>query len=153
MSTNGNDKEQRSCKKGLMIYLVLFLIVSIWTPLHAQSNIDSTQVSYYRLGEFAKYVEFKKQGDSLISKLNEDVQRLEMVTKSQGDLIFTLENVQIPNLNARLALSSQQVASSGQILKLREDYFKEERKRLRRGKLNFGIVGAVIGLVVGVLVL
>lgn len=121
--------------------------MSFWTPLHAQSSIDSTQVSYYRLGEFAKYVEFKKQGDSLISKLNEDVQRLEMVTKSQGDLIFTLENVQIPNLNARLQLSSQQVASNELLLKVQEDYFKAERKRLRRGKLTWGIVGVSIGVI------
>lgn len=119
--------------------------------MHAQLSIDSTQVSYYRLGEFAKYVEFKKQGDSLISKLNEDVQRLEMVTKSQGDLIFTLENVQIPNLNARLALSSQQVASNELLLKVQEDYFKAERKRLRRGKLTWGIVGVSIGVIVALL--
>lgn len=125
--------------------------MSIWTPLLAQSSIDSTQVSYYRLGEFAKYVEFKKQGDSLISKLNEDVKRLEMVTKSQSDLIFTLENVQIPNLNARLALSSQQVASNELLLKVQEDYFKAERKRLRRGKLTWGVVGVSIGVIAALL--
>ena len=125
--------------------------MTIWTPLLAQSSIDSTQISYYRLGEFAKYVEFKKQGDSLISKLNEDVQRLEIVTKSQGDLIFTLENVQIPNLNARLALSSQQVASNELLLKVQEDYFKAERKRLRRGKLTWGVVGVSIGVIAALL--
>ena len=148
MSTNKNAKKQRSCKKGLTTYLALFLIVSIWTPSHAQSSIDSTQVSYYRLGEFAKYVEFKKQGDSLISKLNEDVKRLEIVTKSQSDLIFTLENVQIPNLKSRLDLSNQQLSSNELLLKVQEDYFKSERKRLRRGKLNWGVVGVVIGVIV-----
>lgn len=122
--------------------------MSIWTPSHAQSSIDSTQVSYYRLGEFAKYVEFKKQGDSLISKLNEDVKRLEIVTKSQSDLIFTLENVQIPNLKSRLDLSNQQLSSNELLLKVQEDYFKSERKRLRRGKLNWGVVGVVIGVIV-----
>lgn len=122
------------------------------TALKAQSNIqDSTTISYYRLGEFAKYVEFKKQGDSLISKLSSDIKKLESLNNEQKKLSFELQKIQIPNLKNQITLLSTKVDNSYKILSIREDYFKAEIKRLRSGKLKFGIAGAAIGVVIGLL--
>lgn len=113
----------------------------------------STEITYDRLTEVAKYVEYKKHSDSLIIALNDRLDNLNQVLISEKNLVFELEKVQIPSLKSQISILSQQNENSETILSIREDYFKAERKRLRRGKLNFGIVGVAIGIIAGVLVL
>lgn len=140
--------------KGYAIKLTLFLIVftTSLTLTHCQAQSltpDSTKVAYTRLNEFAKFVEFKSKGDSLIAKLEKDISRLEVISKEKDTLLFNYEYKLIPNLNSQLSVQSQKLESKDQILAIREDYFKQERKRLRGGKLRWGVVGSIIGVVVG----
>ncbi len=119
---------------------------------HSQSTL-STEISYERLTEVAKYVDYKKESDSLITALNDKLIRLEQVLSSEKDLVFQFEQIQVPNLKRQISILNEQNTSSERILSIREDYFKAERKRLRRGKLTFGIVGVSIGVIVGLFAL
>lgn len=114
----------------------------------SQSTL-STEITYERLTEVSKYIDYKKHSDSLIIALNDRLDNLDQVLISEKKLVFELEKVQIPNLKSQISILSEQNDNSETILSIREDYFKTERKRLRRGKLNFGIVGVAIGIVIG----
>lgn len=120
------------------------------TALQAQSPIldqDSTLVSYYRLAEFAKFVEYKGESDTLIDRMNKDITRLEIVNDEQAKAIFEYENVQIPNLKNQISLVNTKFDSQSEILAIKDDIHKSEIKRLRRAKLNWGIGGAVLGII------
>lgn len=116
-------------------------------------NTLSTEITYERLTEVAKFIDYKKHSDSLIVALNDRLDNLDQVLISEKKLVFELEKVQIPNLKSQISILSEQNENSETILSIREDSFKAERKRLRRGKLNFEIVGVAIGIIAGVLVL
>lgn len=114
---------------------------------------DSTTISYYRIGEFEKYRLSHFKSDSLIYLLKSEVNALDSVSGVQRLRLDNFEKVTIPTLRNKYEGIKKDLDNSQKILTIKEGYFKGERKRLRRGKLSFGIVGVAIGIVTGLLII
>lgn len=108
-------------------------------------------MTYYRLNEFAKFVAFKEKADTLLIQKNNQIRSLELVIESKSNIINEYELVTIPLLNTKIELNEKEADANAQILIGKENYFKSEKKRLRRGKLQWGVVGISIGAVAVIL--
>lgn len=121
-----------------------------WTRLKAQS--DSTDIAYYRLGEFAKFVEYKPKAERLIASKNIQIFELDTAYQTAQRRIERFVNQTIPNLKEqKLELQKQKKFKDLTISTLEEGH-KAEIKRKNRSIFKGITITAVLAFLGGILV-
>lgn len=110
---------------------IIFLLFSI--GLSAQiSKTDSINVSYYRLGEFAKYVDYKPMADSLIISQALQLQKLEFAYNVANKRLSRFSDSIVPNFKEMiLELKKDRSLVEGRV-ELNNAIYEAKLKR-RRG--------------------
>ena len=151
MNYNKKKRKQKNWSDLLKIWIIFYIILLTSTALKAQSYTDSTAISYYSLNEFAKFVDFKPRADSLIAQYRSEIKALELVSSSKDELLIEYEKETIPSYLFKIKLLEKEVNSTDEIITVKEDYFKQEKKRLQQDKLKSGLIGVSIGVVLALL--
>jgi len=151
MNTSRRETKGLQRNKLLKTFLTLFILANTWTALNQTLNTqnkDSTSISYYHLGEFAKFVEYKKQVDStLIPKYKSEIRSLELVSKTQSKRLQDLLLNKIPALELTVVKSEEQIKKLNEINGIKEDLYKAEKGK----KWQWGIYGITLGVVLSLL--
>lgn len=124
------------------------MIVSISTVSKSQSDSSRTTIKYSKLEEFAKFVDYRFEADSILYKYRSELHLKDSLIVVKDQRIHDFEFIQIPSLMGQIDLSKKDIQRFEDIIALKEENFKTERKRLRIGKRNWGIGGVVIGILI-----
>jgi hypothetical protein len=123
------------------------MIGNFWTPLKAQS--DSTSVSYYRLGEFAKFVEYKTYADSIITFKKLEINSLELAYKKAETRLKRLNDTVIPTLNDLISEKTLENNHIREKVKLKDEIIKSKKGGFLKGIGLGAALVAVLALFVG----
>ena len=132
--------------RGILgIFVILFLIGS--TSIHSQNILDTTKrdITYEKLGEFAKYVAYKDSTQNVFKQYREEL-------KAKDDII-SIKDARLENKDKVISLLEQTKNNQQNIITGKNTLieFKEmEITRHKKGKLGYGVVGVVIGLLTGI---
>lgn len=72
------------------------------TWIHSQETSDSTKVSYFRLGEFAKYVDYKKEADSSMASKDRQIKSLTLAYESADKRVKRYKDSIVPTYEFKL---------------------------------------------------
>lgn len=142
-------------KDYFKILLIGFILISTWIASSQTLPIrktDSTTVSYYRLGEFAKFVDYKFASDSIILNLKRELRALDSVSSIQDERLTNYEFVIMPTLKSQLALSLKEIEATEKLGSIKEEAAAAEISRQKGKKWSWGATGLSIGAVVGLLI-
>jgi len=107
-------------------------------------------ISYYRLGEFAKFVEHKRVSDSLVKAKTGQIKSLQLVIDTDQATIFQYEFEVVPALERRIEVKDSTITNQGEKSKLLLDLKDVQLKRQKNKKWEWLGGGALIGLILGV---
>lgn len=118
----------------------------------SQETSDSTDVAYYRLGEFAKFVEYKPNAEALIASKDIQIFELDTAYQTAQRRIDRFVNETVPNLkNQKLELEKQKNFKDLIINALDEGH-KAEIKSKNRKIFKGTLIGVILGLLGGLLI-
>ena len=126
------------------------MIVPISILSQTTTNSDSRDITYERLNEFAKLIEYKRQSDTLFTQY-----KLELALKDSLLLNrkLTLEQYEleiIPGYERRIQIKDSTISTQKQIFSLKEDFYTEEIKQQKNKKWTWLGGGALFGLLMGI---
>lgn len=101
------------------------------------------------MGEFAKFVDYKKDADTIINKLKSEVSILELRIATKDARINLFETVTKPSLTSLITLEQQKQESNTRQWLIKENALNYEIKAQSKKKWNFGLWGVVLGSLVG----
>ena len=115
------------------------------------TSSDSRNITYDRLNEFAKLIEYKKRSDSLFAQFKVEVSLKDSILKNREKVIFQYKNEIVPGFERRIEIKDSTLSTQDQIFKIKETYYTEEIRQQKRKKWTWLGGGALVGLLIGVI--
>ena len=110
---------------------------------------EKTEISYFRLNELWKYVEYKHTfADSTITFQNLQIRYLDSVNQIRGLKLEQYEDFAIPALEGRIRVKDSTIKNQNEKFGLKEIIYKSEIKKQKGKKWNFGVYGVVLGALI-----
>lgn len=103
------------------------------------------------MGEFAKFVDYKADADTLILKLKRENEALLGSNNKRQARIENFEKVIIPNLNQTYEKERLKNENNSKIFEIEKNQLEYKLKEAIKKKWNWGIWGLTIGSVIGFL--
>ncbi len=114
------------------------------------TSTDKRDITYERLNEFAKLIEYKRQADTLFTQLRLEMALKDSLLTNRDALIFQYKNELVPTLERRIEIKDSSIANQNQIFRVKEQYYTEEIKQQKNKKWTWLGGGALVGLLVGI---
>lgn len=116
------------------------------TSIHSQNTLysskDSLTVSYFRMGELAKFVEYKKHADSLLVLKGNELNELENAYSVSEYRNKTFKELTVPKLEQTIEYQEEFGKNREEVFKIREAMY-EAKIRSKRGNFFKGtLIGA-----------
>ncbi len=103
--------------------------------IHSQtiSSTESRKITYNKLGEFAKYVKYKEQTDTLLPIYLKELSLKDSLLSIKDKKLFQYEFSVIPSYKSRIAIKDSTINNHQKIFTIKEDMYTSEIKR-QKGK-------------------
>lgn len=136
------------------IFAIVFMIAT--TLIHSQpifdsNKTDSTKISYYHLGEFAKYVTYKPLADTAISNLKAEVRSLELLVDIKDQKILSSEKI-ISSLEQQNTSKDERIRNNNEIFRVKEEKYELLLTQQKKKKWSWAAVGALLGATIGAII-
>lgn len=105
------------------------------------------EVSYFRLGEFAKFVEHKRVSDSIVKAKRGEIRGLQLIIDTDQAKLKQYEFVIVPALERRIEVKDSTIVNQGQKSKLLLDLKDTQLKRQKNKKWEWLGGGALLGVI------
>lgn len=114
------------------------------------TNSDSRDISYERLNEFAKLIEYKRQADTLFAQYRVELALKDTLLSNRDKVLFQYENEIVPGFQRRIEIKDSTISTQNQIFRVKEDYYSEEIKQQKNKKWTWLGAGTLFGLILGI---
>lgn len=114
------------------------------------TSTDKRDITYERLNEFAKLIEYKRQADTLFTQFRLEMALKDSLLTNRDALIFQYKNELVPTLERRIEIKDSSIANQNQIFRVKEQFYTEEIKQQKNKKWTWLGGGALVGLLVGI---
>lgn len=137
-------------RKNWILFTALIFLTPGWILSQNISNIpdetEKTEISYYRLNEVWKFVEFEKKADSLITAKNFQIAYLDSIVNVRGLKLEQYEKVSMPALEARIRTKDSTITNQQRGFTLDLAAKEADLKAQRKKKWTFGAWGYILGI-------
>ena len=135
--------------------MAILFITSVFS-IHSQPTSGSDNqgkfVSYEKLNEFAKYVEFKSYADSLIVDYQNELNQAYILLGIKDQKIHQLKNILIPQKDLQIQLYQSQQADQRNLMDQVESTYQGKITSLKKSVFTWSGIAALLGIITGILI-
>ena len=114
------------------------------------TSSDSRDITYERLNEFAKLIEYKRRSDTLFAQYKLELALKDSLLLNRKLTLEQYEQEIIPGYERRIQIKDSTISTQNQIFSLKEDFYTEEIKQQKSKKWTWLGGGALLGLLMGI---
>jgi hypothetical protein len=124
---------------------MFILLFSVICQSQTISDTDSREITYEKLGEFAKFVVYKDSSETIFSSYRKEL-------KLKDSIILTKQlrlNFKDSTINTFYKINQNneiQIIKKDGLLEISDIMYKEQKRK----KWNFGIYGVILGTLLGI---
>lgn len=144
-----NAAETAAYKGRLTAFLICALIGHTSTHSQTITSTDSREITYDRLEEFAKAVEFRKQADSLLYSYEQGLKYADSIIQSKDQTIRQYKDVVVPEMVRESQLKDELLKNEQLQWSIELQTQKAKTKKARRN----GWIKTAGGIVAGILLI